>query len=411
MRVINPYEGIDFSTAKRVNSVSHEHILTDVQFKRAYDRGIRHFALVHYGPAVPRYPFSNFYYRSEGVAWPYLDFVDATHEDQSLNNYNLEDKNYINNGYASFVDKDGNTVYTDDVPQVPNNEHPQFTTEIGVTTGFLQHFNVLGNLFPEAGVGVGTPAEARVGHPIYDFNDMTTIFLSSEHQEWNGKILGTVNHCDNPDRVIAYMNRQPNIFKAMEAYNNGYDSTINQQFSDAYDRVLSSGKRLWLTSVVDWQGNYGDRQEDRYDRGCNVLYVPDNYDSLPANSFLTGTDGKSYINIHPSTYTKAECGLDSYIAGTYYGSGFGNYKITELSVNGKSITFSCDGSPSSIQAITNKGIVNGSGNSITLDIKQGMIYARFVAKYNNDEQKDFIYTQPLWIEDNNTSIQKRMLIL
>lgn len=414
MKIVNPYNGIDFSTVQYVNSVSHEHILTDVNFKRAYDRGIRHFGLVHYGPAVPRYPFSNFYYKENGTPYKYTDFVDDSHEDQSLNDYSLTEKEYIDHSYPSFIDAEGNTIYTDDVPQVPNNEHPQFTIEIGVTTGFLQHFNVLGNLWPEPGVGTSGVRGSRNGHPIYDFTDIQQRFLNVGNQLWANKIFGTINHCYDADRAISYIRRVPQVFLGMEAFNNGYSDEVNQSFLDAYDKVLKSGLKIWLTAVVDWQGNGGNVD---YDRGCNVLLVPSNYNSLPANDF-TVINNKSYVKQHSSTYTKAECGLDCYIAGKFFGSGFGNHRITALDVIERKITFSCDNgngtttkAPTYIAAITNKGVTVGSGNSISVDIKSGISFVHFHAKYDNDDYKDFILTQPIFIDDNLENMPQKAFAL
>ena len=63
LKIINPYEGIDFATAKIVKSISHEHITTALAWQKAYNRGIRHFPALDYSPATPRFPASNFYCR------------------------------------------------------------------------------------------------------------------------------------------------------------------------------------------------------------------------------------------------------------------------------------------------------------------------------------------------------------
>lgn len=58
--ISNPYNGIDWANTPRVKSVSHEHAFTASMVARMYDRGIRLFGHLHYIPAVPRYPLSNY---------------------------------------------------------------------------------------------------------------------------------------------------------------------------------------------------------------------------------------------------------------------------------------------------------------------------------------------------------------
>ena len=143
MNIINPYANIDFSTAQRVRSITHEHIYSPAEWKSCYDRGIRHFPAMHYLPSVPRFPASNFYHKIEGgapVLAEYTDFIDVMNGDFRTRQWTLQ------GGVSSFQDADGVRINTDDLPQVPNNEHPTFTQKLGVTTEFLNHFNVLGNL-------------------------------------------------------------------------------------------------------------------------------------------------------------------------------------------------------------------------------------------------------------------------
>jgi Zn/Cd-binding protein ZinT len=104
--------------------------------------------------------------------------------------------------------------------------------------------------------------------------------------------------------------------------------------------------------------------------------------------------------------------MDAYIQGAFYASGFGNHAITNLSVDGNKVTFSVDGNATEIAAYTNKGKMVGEGNSMQVTIPKGVNFIRFEALYDEDEKKDFICTQPLFIEDNqDNDSAKRMLIL
>lgn len=444
MNIINPYANIDFATAQRVRSITHEHIYSAAEWKSCYDRGIRHFPAMHYLPSVPRFPASNFYHKIEGgapVLAEYTDFIDVMNGDFSTRQWTLQ------GGVSSFQDADGVRINTDDLPQVPNNEHPTFTQKLGVTTEFLNHFNVLGNLWPECGWGQnnGTTAQ-RAGQPLSDLSDFSK-FWDTGNQYFANKLLFTINHCAS--RVSAEVLLQAVAGRcpiAFEIFNDDYSDNYNAQFVKLYDELLSDGYRLFVSAVIDWQGyvcidllpeeasywqtqfnaltpeqqaKYGDYKEyyksvgrtRDYDCGCNVLFVPSDYDSLPANDFLT-ISGESYPNKHSDIYTKAEAGLDSYIAGKYYASAFGNHAINDLSVSGGAVTFSVDNTATSVSAITNKRRIQGVGNSVSVSIKPGESYLRFEARFNNDEKPDFIFTNPLWIEDNpDTNTAERLLLL
>lgn len=444
MNIINPYAGIDFSTAQRVRSITHEHIYNAAQWKSCYDRGIRHFPALHYQPAAPRFPASNFCYKVEGgvpVLAEYTDFVDVANGDFSTRQWTLQ------GGVSSFQDAGGITINTDDLPQVPNNEHPTFTQELGVTTGFLNHFNVLGNLWPECGWGQqnGNVAQ-RAGHPLSDLTDFAE-FWDAENQYFSDKVFFTINHCASKSAAMLLIQAVSNHCPiAFEIFNDDYTDANNEKFVKLYDELISSGHRMFVSAVIDWQGyvcmdmtaeetaywqeqfnsltpeqqaEYGDYKEyykavgrtRDYDCGCNVLFVPAGYDSIPANDFLT-IGGASYPNKHSNTYTKAEAGLDSYIAGKYYASAFGNHAINDLSINGRLVNFAVDNTATSVSAITNKRRIQVVGNSVSVSIKPGETYLRFEARFDNDAEPDFIYTNPLWIEDNlDTDTAERLLLM
>lgn len=419
MKVINPYEGIDFTTAKVVKSISHEHIATELAWQKAYNRGIRHFPALHYLPAVPRFPASNFYCKIVDGQEVYIEYEDWKSVPDGI--FILENK-VLKGGISSFTDSDGNIINTDDLPQVPNNEHPTFTKDLKTTTNFLIHFNVLGNMWGEAGWGNNNGnTSQRSGHPICDLSDMSK-FLIESNQYWGGKAFATINHCSSSaaaEEIIKSNLRQ--LPMGFELFNQGYSRSLNQQFRDNYDYLLRKGVRLYAVAVADWQGTIEtartDEESNNYtydateDRGCNVLYVPDNYETLPANDFVR-YNNKSYPNLHGSIYTKAEAGLDCYMQGKFFASGLGNHRITNLNIMGRKVTFSVDGNPTLLKAITSKGEKIVSANNIEISIGIGVTYVRFEAYYDNDVIRDFIFTQPIYIEgNNNDDVAQRLLLL
>lgn len=409
MNVINPYDGVDFT--RIVKSITHEHITNYLRWANAYNRGIRHFGSVSYQPSAPHFPASNYWYKViDGIPVPqtYQDFADLPNQDYTVVNKELT------GSVKTFEDSEGNTINTDDLPQVPNNEHPTFTKEIGVTTSFLNHFNVLGNMWGESGWGKGNGTISdRVGHPLCDLSDMAK-FLDEENQYFKGKIFGTINHCKSLSGAKTLLNSDfSKMPLGFEVFNQGYTRPYNQQIRDCYDALLKEGYRLFAVSVVDWQGDIerGGADDDYvkeadYDRGCNVLLVEDDYDSLPANDFIE-IEGKKYPNYHSLTRTKAEAGLDCYISGRFYASGLGNHLINELLENNGIISFSVDGSPSSMYLITNIGRTEIIGNTVKYAIEKGVTYVRFEVYYDNDEYKDFIITNPIWVEDHEDNNDKQ----
>lgn len=59
--MINPYDGIDWTTINYIQSLSHAHLLEDTHLINAYNEGIRHFAISNYYPAQPWYPLGDFF--------------------------------------------------------------------------------------------------------------------------------------------------------------------------------------------------------------------------------------------------------------------------------------------------------------------------------------------------------------
>ena len=112
---------------------------------------------MHYSPACPRFPASNYAYKLQNgtpVLNTYKDFKDIANADYTIVDTELK-------GSVDSFTSNGKVIRTDDLPQIPNNEHPTFTKKLGVTTSFLNHFNVLGNLWGEAGWGSGTTQQRK----------------------------------------------------------------------------------------------------------------------------------------------------------------------------------------------------------------------------------------------------------
>lgn len=451
MKFINPYNGINFGTVTRVKAISHEHIVSTSRLKNAYDRGIRYFAAVNYTPAAVSYPLDNFSqivrdwcyldvseqfpdggdngddrystirarknvpsfysYHQQGLVITYknlsnervyeklisdpsgIEWSDVCADDSAWrlfpaselqNELVLVDCVYTS-GFPSFTDKDGNTVDTSSLVQLPNSEHTRIRYDFDSDNGVCPHLNVLGTLWNEPSHSYKKSNQFTYDYPIHDLPSLNLNVLDTEKQLFEGKIFGTINHTGDVSVVRKVLNGSPNVFKAMELFNQYYSPTERQSFRNAYDALLREGFRIWGTSVVDWQGARTPESEAEcpFDRGCNVLLI-NGYDSISGNN------------------AKSEAGLDAYLDGRFYASGLGNHYITELSTFANTVFFSVDGSPSKIQAITSGRTIEGTGNTMSVDILPEETYIRFEVFYYDNEKTDmdFIFTNPVFIEDN-----------
>ena len=372
LSIDNPYEGIDFSSVSSIVSISHEHISNQESLDAAYKRGVRLFACVNYRPACPTFPLSNW-------DWDYNDYL-------SENNKEIIRRNY--KGSLPYINIGNELIETDSIPQIPNAEHPLFCIDKNSSSPRdVGHFNVLGSLFTDCGWGNGEQSKSwRLKNMMYDVEDINTLFLDPNNQWINGKIFGTINHNNKIDLIQLLLDSSPEVFRAMEVFNQFFPRKINNTFRDTYDEVLRKGYRIWCVAAVDWQdyvegaplSEDNHQRECSFNRGCNVLLIPQ-YEKL-------------------NVQQKAEAGLDAYINGKYYVSGLGNHKILKFDVNKERICILVDGSPSLIKIISSLGSSFVYSNSCCAKIEKGMSYVRFEVYYENDfSDMDFIFTNPVFI--------------
>lgn len=367
--IVNPYEKIDFQTATRVKSISHEHIYNKSQLKYAYDRGIRFFCCVNYMPACPSYPLSDWSYE-------YEDYVSPT--DLKLTKFTYEGR------IPSFVDKDGNKIDTDDLIQLPNAEHVNY----GNTGGM--HFCVIGSLFGECAYGDRKGAEWSddalgmkksvwyLTHPKWDIKDINTQYLDQSKQLFKGKVFGTLNHTTDETDVRNMLKKCPDVFKAMEIVNQGSTEERRVKFRELWDKLLSDNIRIWGTSVVDWQTDGPDGKPKL--GACNVLLIED-YDS--------------HTNLE-----KAEMGLDAYIAGCYIPAGLADNDIVDFKADKVSVRLEVTGTPTQMIVVTNRGKTEYENiNVVEYSYGAKDTYVRFEVWYrdNDGTLQDYLFTNPIFI--------------
>lgn len=429
MKIINPYDGIDFKNTPRILGNTHEHIYNISQVKKAYDRGIRVFGCVNYFPSAPS--VSPKHLTDEGLPsklskWKVpFNIWDLTFDE---NNEPILPENYPNikpedtpvkvfyyeGSIPSFEDKDGNTIYTDDLPQIANCERTNKWIDRNFSGHYdmrCNHFNLLGYLNGEAtnytyyytqGYFENDSTKERSFYHRYSltsFQEDCNYANLPENQQFENLIFGTANHPyygnTNINQLREMIDNSNGVIKAIEFYNDGCwaDTQIVLEWADI---LYKEGYRFWGVAVVDWQSDYKENAEATFNRGCNTLLIP-NYDNIQ------------------SADEKARTALKTYIDGKFYACGTGLHYITNISISGSKITFSVDSNASKIVISSSKSKQSYTNvSSVDYMITYGDIYVRFEAYFYQDENDmDFIFSNPIWIENNggNDNKMKKDLLL
>lgn len=397
--LINPYAGVSFDNP--VCAQSHEHCYEKAMLEKSYKRGIRVISCSHYRPSTPRYPLSNFDYTYE----------DYKSKDAVVNG-DLEMVIRHEAGSIPYLEVDGATINTDDIPQIANAERVSLKDVGG-------HFNILGLLWGSAGhwlcnKELATSETSLKRTYSLESTDKFNELLNDETMWQFGSkyAFGTINHSTSASVVVNILDKCPSIFKAMELFNQGYSNGWNQQFRDAYDEVLKKGKRLWGTAVVDWQSDWAtwnfttDEEKAEWESKYEALSSEEQatygsaenyYMSKGRYKFDRGTNvllmNALYEKMTPEQ--KAKEAIKSYIAGRYYMSGKNTHTMT-LTTNSKNVVFTVDDYADKIVIVTaTRRIEYTDVNSVNLVAKEDDIFIRFEAYWNDGE---FIFTNPVWVE-------------
>lgn len=312
--MLNPYADVNWGTAISVKSISHEHIVSQARFDAAVERGYQHLAISHYQPSAPVYPLSES---------PYFTGV----PDYMLGS--------------------------------PNSEKVKATT-------IMNHVNALGSFC----VGYGAADQ-----PTKTWEEVFEDILSQLQYEDGGGI--TVNHPrGNPptkagfDLVITELDYDPRVL-GIEIYNHyAFNRDINYLFmTQMWDLVLSTGRRCWGFSVVDWD----EPEVSGPAMGSNLLLVPE--------------------------YTEREC-LKAYRNGAFYclvddtGLRFTSITASQERVS-TSVNSSCE-----IQFYTDKGLAKTVvGTEASYDVKPNDIYVRIEARQDNQFKR--ILSNPIRYMDQD----------
>ena len=400
--LVNPYAGVDYNNP--VLAQSHEHSYTKSKLESAYNRGIRLFAVSHYQPSVPRYPLSK-----TPLTW--MDYKSREAVDNG--DYELVERTQTENTGITQLDVDAGTINTDNIPQIANAERPYIHSD---SHFYPEHFNILGLLWGDPGVTLANNESStswKQAHSLETISKIQELLADETMWQFGSQYaFGTINHNKSISDTKAMLDTLPQIFKAMELFNQGYSEGWNQEFRDTYDAILRQGYRIWGTAVVDWQGDWASwsyttdaektEWEERYnalpadeqaqygsaenyymqsgrfkfDRGANVLLMPNGYESL-------------------SPALQAKEGIKAYIQGRYYMVGVGNYSM-RMAIDGNTITFRVSDFCPKIKIITANGVSEFTNTDTARYTPSGTDkYVRFEAAWDDG---DFIFSNPIFID-------------
>lgn len=412
MRIQNPYENI--GSMVRHRAISHEHTYYDVGgdhgeslFQRCLNRGIDVFCGISYSPAIPQYPANGWrrvyddwefeldgsgniiYELDEHGNRRYKIFGGVSYPIPSLQRVMR-----VNEGaHQDFLMEDGHMSDIANMVQIPNSEIAFFTYPNGEIKAGV-HVNFLGSVWGAAVNAVlpnidkyneenGFSLSAGTFRTIFPLETLAQVYEGvSENLIINNKVFGTINHPGYSNMkdsdVDILMETCPNMFKAMEVYNHTDYGNMAEYDIAFYDRTLMRGIKLWCLSVNDWGA---DQRSPYYEtipsRGCNLLYLPDSYESL-------------------SKSQKAEAALDAYIAGSFSAVGFGSVDIDAVAVNDNVVEITFNGVMDSIIVdIDGKRSTYYNTSRIFANLKQTNTFVRFEAYKGND----FLFTQPFFVLD------------
>ena len=212
--MINPYSNVIWQDSQHITSCSHFHCSTRDGVIKAYEKGMRHFAISNYYPSKPLYPLGAYF-----------------------------------------------SNLPSDIISSPNAEHVQIVDE-------NLHLSGLGSLW-ESGkpigadgihIGVGDVWRVAATNILANLQYVNGGGLVINHPKWSGISIKTIK------KMLDY---DPKVL-GIEIYNGDIALGTNAEVGwalDKWDEVLKTGRRAWGFCVQDWDVNAVGRL------GCNVLLV------------------------------------------------------------------------------------------------------------------------------------------
>ena len=377
--MINPYENVDFGTASRVFSVSHQHLrharyISDDTpyseekkqeaknsaknacqsvFDGIYDSGVKHFALSRYRPCITTYPFDYENNSFTYVANPWKS---------------TEDIETLKQNWGVAIDID------DDVIGCPNAEHvyPHVLVNGVWKIWRRMHINGLGSLYesftnpdPKNGYNGRAYSDGLAMH----YPDAIDAILNGLQYTDGGGIIINHPHWTGEDSLgcdierfikdcLDYDQRVLGTDIIASASFNSYD--YNKQL---IDNILLTGRRCWLFCQADWD------EHERH-RGRNELLIP--------NGLSTKAD-------------KEHACLKAYRDGAFFGRWANtDLSITNVSFSGNVFSLTADNADGIIVVVDGEEHIE-SGNSVEITVPNDAVYVRAAAYKEPSAGSEYLY--------------------
>ena len=393
IKIINPYQDVNWNSVKRISSATHMHILDQQVFDYGYKYGIRHFPISNYYPSAPYNAdtrISDFRLRQNWSA--------RKTNGEIINppiNWNeiITWKDSIDEPYHSNLPFSESGLIFNNIPKdviiSPNAEHHGFSNS-------NSHICSLGSYFSSGNFDV---YGKRYGLKSHDFcvgyggtwqKAFDSIIIHLKYPDSGGI---TINHptwfsqmtdeqvfkmLDFDDRVLGieiyndYSARRDFIKENIPGYRRPKET--ERGFSlNMWDRILSTGRRCWGFSVPDHSVERPEKTKGRSTNwnGRNVLLVPQ--------------------------FTEHEC-LKAYRQGTFYGCLKDNgLTVTNFSASETSVSLEVNLS-ATIKFISEAGnvkTVKGKKASFNIAQNNGKPNLKYVRIEVSDETGERLFLQPV----------------
>lgn len=387
MNVINPYQGVNWGSVKRISSATHMHVSSQSRLDTAYKYGIRFFPNSNYYPSAPydtNTRSSDFKLRQwwpikrNGVTInPPINWNTIITWQNELQEPSKSNFPFVQTGRV-FSKIPANVVFS------PNAEHHGFTNSSSHITspgsrfasgnfeGYNNQYLLQSHGFP-VGFG-GTWQDAFKG--MLDsmvYSDGGGIIIN--HPGWFSQLTDAhvLQMLDFDKRVLG-----------IEIYNH---TSINPAYKppllpeeapgfnlNLWDRILATGRKCWGFCVPDHGAELGNWL------GRSVLLVPQ--------------------------FTEHDC-LKAYRSGCFYGAQKDNaLTLTNFAVTASAVSVSVN-SNATFKFITEKGLVKtteGLSATCNLPQKDGLPDLKFMRVEITDNTGERLFLQPvMWTVDNTST--------
>ena len=347
MKIINPYNGVNWATVNRVQSLGHGHshsLNVNQAFKSVkawYDDGIRHFAYSNYYPSSPTYPIGNDSLWCRGVTEDnvkYANWIAENHITDIIQSPNAEHHN-VKNTSDTIISR----LHINGIGSTFSSGNPPNVSPVGCQIPWSDLFdNIIDDLQYDDAGGI------TINHPVW------TMAASSNKLTY----AEIIKMLDYDHRVLG-----------IEIYNHTSETSESNGWAlDLFDQILKTGRKCW------------------------GFAVPDHH--FPGYKSGEGSAGRNVLLVESKT--EYDC-LKAYRNGNFYCQLYNtDLKFSEISLVGRTLNINAPYA-STITFVTDRSRKTVSGETASYRIPSSAIYVRAEATGTIDGVTDQIFSQPIML--------------